>query len=67
MVYTEDAADQADVDRVLAGLRHLGITQRLTYKADQNTFVLTYAKGVASYVAQPCALTSQTRTPRSPD
>lgn len=37
-VYTYDAEDKTDVDRVRAELRTLGITDRIPYKTDQATY-----------------------------
>lgn len=38
-VYTKDWRDIADIRRVVAGLRALGITDRLYYKADAQTLI----------------------------
>jgi hypothetical protein len=53
IVYTADYEDQDDVRRVLAGLRHIGITGRLPYKKDSDTLEGRYGKGTAIYVSQP--------------
>jgi hypothetical protein len=41
-VYTEDADDRADVERVYQVLYGLGITQRIFYKADATTYAGLY-------------------------
>jgi hypothetical protein len=52
-VYTADCRDADDVGRVLAALRQLGITERLSYKEDGATYANIYGRGAALYVAQP--------------
>lgn len=61
IVYTLDARDKAGVDKVLAGLRSLGIQERLSYKADEVTAQLRYGRGTAWYVAQRGAVVSEDR------
>lgn len=61
IVYTVNAKDKAGVDEVLAGLRALGISERLSYKADEVTEQLRYGRGTAWYVAQPGELVSEDR------
>jgi hypothetical protein len=61
MIYTADWADQHDVRRVLAALRRLGITARLSYKTDAATLAGTYGKGSAIYVSQPDSLDFEDR------
>ena len=43
-VYTYDCADENDVMRVRTQLRQLGITARIPYKADDDTFAGKYSK-----------------------
>jgi hypothetical protein len=54
-VYTLDYTDKVDVARVLAGLRELGFTQRLSYKTDAATYAGRYGDGAATYVSPPGA------------
>lgn len=42
-VYTYDWTDKQDVKRVREELRHLRITQKIPYKADEDTFLGKYA------------------------
>jgi len=42
-VYTYDWTDKADVKRIREGLRKLGITGKIPYKADEDTFSGKYA------------------------
>jgi Bles03-like protein len=42
-VYTYDWMDEADVGRVRAGLRELGFTARIAYKADNDTLAGNYS------------------------
>ena len=44
-VYTRDFRDEADVERVLEGLRGIGIEGRLFYKTDQATLSGIYSSG----------------------
>lgn len=67
-VYTEDWRDRRDLARVLAQLRQLGFTDRLTYKEDAATDALRYGTGAALYVAQPGTVNfSQRRRAYGPD
>ena len=43
-VYTYDCTDEKDVMRVRAQLRSLGITAKIPYKADDDTFAGKYSK-----------------------
>ncbi len=48
-VYTYDYEDSADVNRVRAALRELGVTGKIPYKADADTIAGRYAgKGVGN-------------------
>jgi hypothetical protein len=60
-VYTGDCRDSDDVVRVLASLRGLGFTQRLSYKEDGATFANIYGAGAALYVSQPGSTTAERR------
>jgi Domain of unknown function (DUF1917) len=51
-VYTADCQDHADVARVLAMLRDLGYSGRLSYKEDGMTYAGRYGRGAALYIAQ---------------
>jgi len=51
-VYTADHGDLADVERVLGGLRDLGIAGHLSYKTDAATLAGRYGKGTAAYVSR---------------
>jgi hypothetical protein len=42
-VYTYDWTDEADVKRIRQQLRELGITSKIPYKADQDTYAGKYA------------------------
>lgn len=53
MVYTRDADDVRDVQRVLGVLRDLGFDGWLNYKADATTMSLVYRQGTASYTSPP--------------
>lgn len=66
MVYSLDANDLEDVRRVLCGLRDLGFSERLSYKADEVTRELRYGKGVSWYVSQPGSRDFDDRRPRPP-
>jgi len=52
-VYTYDCTDEKDVMRVRAQLRSLGITAKIPYKADDDTFAGKYSKrgdkGISRY------------------
>jgi hypothetical protein len=54
-VYTDDAADEADVMRVREQLRGVGFTETLYYKADEATYAGRYQNrghtGISSYRA----------------
>lgn len=52
-VYTADHRDLADVGRVLAELRQLGISGRLNYKADSDTMSGKYGAGASIYTSDP--------------
>jgi len=41
-VYTYDWTDEVDVRRVRQGLRQLGVTSRIAYKADEDTYAGRY-------------------------
>lgn len=60
-VYTKDYRDTDDLARVLAGLRELGISRRLSYKEDAATLALRYGTGAALYVSQPGSTTFTAR------
>jgi hypothetical protein len=60
-VYTYDFEDHPDVARVLAALRELGFTKRLSYKTDADTLEGHYGEGVSIYVSQPGALDFEDR------
>lgn len=51
MVYTRDADDLVDVERVLGTLRDLRIRRRLTYKEDRATYAGQYGRGSGRYHA----------------
>jgi hypothetical protein len=51
-VYTADCQNRADVGRVLAMLRELGYSGRLSYKEDGMTHAGRYGRGVTLYLAQ---------------
>lgn len=53
MVYTRDADDVRDVQRVLGVLRDLGFDGWLNYKANATTTSLVYRQGTASYTSAP--------------
>jgi Bles03-like protein len=55
-IYTKDYRDQQDLARVLAKLRAMGISRRLSYKEDAATRALRYGSGAALYVSQPGTL-----------
>jgi len=62
-VYTRDWRDQDDARRVLAHLRSaLGVSWRLSYKADAATGADRYGDGSAIYVSQPGSLDFEDRT-----
>lgn len=52
-VYTADWRDRADVRRVLATLRGLGVSWRLSYKTDEATTGGQYGPGSSIYVSPP--------------
>lgn len=52
-VYTTDYRDLADLGRVLAELRHLEISGRLSYKTDSDTLSGRYGDGAAIYTSPP--------------
>jgi hypothetical protein len=52
-VYTRDHRDIEDVRRVLARLRDLGFTHRLSYKTDDDTISGKYGSGASLYTSQP--------------
>jgi len=56
VIYTTDFQDRADVGRVLAGLRQLGIGGRISYKRDVETLQSRYGPGASLYVSQPGSL-----------
>lgn len=62
-VYTRDYRDQDDLRRVLAGLRELGIMQRLNYKTDDATLSGEYGSGVSLYTSDPDSM--EFHTPKS--
>lgn len=62
IVYTMDWRDHDDVERVLCGLRGLGIGWRLSYKTDQATSEGRYGHGAARYVSQPGSFTFDDRS-----
>lgn len=63
-VYTPDWADKADVGRVLAGLRELGVGWRLSYKTNDATRAGQYGDRAAIYVSQAGSMTFEDRTVR---
>jgi Basophilic leukemia-expressed protein Bles03 len=62
IVYTRDWRDHDDVERVLCGIRGLGIGWRLSYKTDQATTERRYDRGAARYVSQAGSLTFDDRS-----
>ncbi len=60
-VYTYDFEDHGDLRRVLAELRRLGFTARLSYKTDEDTLEGHYGKGTSAYVSQPGSLDFEDR------
>lgn len=62
-VYTRDWRDVDDVRRVLARLRELSLTWRLSYKTDRATLEHHYGRGVAIYVSQPGSADFESRIP----
>jgi len=60
--YTRDWRDKDDVRRVLAGLRELGVSWRLSYKTDDATLAGRYGDGSAIYVSQPGTTTFDDRS-----
>jgi hypothetical protein len=63
--YTADWEDEADVRRVLAGLRELGVNWRLTYKTNEATRAGRYGPGSAMYVSQAGSMTFEGDHPAS--
>lgn len=55
-VYTADYRDLADVGRVLAELRQLGVSGRLNYKTDTDTVSGKYGTGASIYTSAPGSL-----------
>jgi hypothetical protein len=55
MIYTRDWRDQADVERVIAALRAIGIDRKAFYKRDEDTRQGRYGDGVTIYVSPPGA------------
>lgn len=67
-VYTEDWRNRRDLARVLAQIRQLGFSDRLSYKEDAATDAPHYGAGAALYVAQPGTVSfSQRRPAYEPD
>jgi hypothetical protein len=50
-VYTYDADDEADVERVRSSLRDLGLTSKIPYKSDAATIEGKYAKSGDNHVS----------------
>jgi hypothetical protein len=65
-VYTRDWRDEDDVRQVLARLRELNVTWRLSYKTDRATLEHRYGRGVAIYVSQPESANFDIRIPSGP-
>lgn len=63
-VFTRDWRNEEDVRRVLARLRELGVTSRLSYKTDRATLERRYGRGVVIYVSQPLSADFESRTAR---
>jgi hypothetical protein len=51
-VYTYDWKDEKDVMRVRRELRKLGVTERIAYKADEDTLAGNYSGGQAGRIAK---------------
>lgn len=64
IVYTADSADEADVQRVLIGLRGLGVKDALAYKTDEATRLGQYGNRTSLYTSPVNSIKVIRRIPR---
>lgn len=64
IVYTADCADETDVQRVLIGLRGIGVKDALAYKTDEATRLGEYGNRTSLYTSPVNSVKIIRRTPR---